>query len=387
VPQPSFSVVGLFAGIGGLELGLEQAGGRSELLCEWWEPAEAVLATHWPDTPLHRDVQTLRSIPRADVVTAGFPCQDLSQAGRTAGIGGKRSSLVGEVFRLIKRNKPRWLVLENVRNMLALEGGQAMRFLVDELESQGYRWAYRLVDSRSSGVAQRRQRVLMVASRTEDPAAVLLADDAGEPTSDWYRQDAYGFYWTEGLRGLGWAVDAVPTLKGGSTVGIPSPPAVWSPDAAPGHQIVLPTIEDAEFLQGFPRGWTATGHPHSRKNGPRWRLVGNAVTVGMSRWLGTRLAEPGEPLGGGRQFSSGRWPTAAWGGKGKAWASPLSMWPTAMAYRHLLDTLSLEQVTPLSARATAGFLSRTERSSLRFMPEFLVALKEHLRVIEDRGAA
>jgi DNA (cytosine-5)-methyltransferase 1 len=259
-----------------------------------------------------------------------------------------------------------------------------MRFLVDELESQGYRWAYRLVDSRSSGVAQRRQRVLMVASRTEDPATILLADDAGEPSEDWYRQDSYGFYWTEGLKGLGWAVDAVPTLKGGSTLGIPSPPAVWIPEAPLGRQIVLPTIQDAEALQGFPRGWTDDAEEQRRRNGPRWRLVGNAVTVGMSRWLGSRLADPGEPLGGGRELSSGRWPAAAWGGKGKVWASPASMWPTAQPYTHLLETLSLEQLTPLSARATAGFLSRTERSTLRFMPEFLVALKEHLKALDDR---
>ncbi len=375
----TFTVAGLFAGIGGVELGLERAGGHTELLCEWWTPAQDVLAARWPETALHDDVQSLASLPSVDVVTAGFPCQDLSQAGRTAGITGERSGLVGEVFRLLQQARPRWLLLENVRNMLVLDQGRAMRYLIDELESQGYRWAYRLVDSRSSGVPQRRQRVLLVASRTEDPRSVLFADEAGEPDPSWFGDTAYGFYWTEGLTGVGWAKDAVPTLKGGSSVGIPSPPAIWVPSAPAGHQIVTPIIEDAEALQGFPRGWTEPAQPDGKRNGPRWKLVGNAVTVGVSAWLGSRLAYPGEPIVDGRPFDKRRWPTCAWGGHGKAWASPLSMWPVREPYTHLLDMINIEQAVPLSPRATAGFLSRAERSTLRFDPDFLVALKDHLR--------
>ena len=144
-----------------------------------------------------------------------------------------------------------------------------MRYLVDELESLGYRWAYRLVDSRFTGVPQRRQRVIFVAALDLDPRTVLFADEAGEPDDEWFDDTAYGFYWTEGLRGVGWAKDAVPTLKAGSTIGIPSPPAIWNPGADADRLIVTPQIGDAEELQGFPRGWTepagigvdAEGHP------------------------------------------------------------------------------------------------------------------------------
>jgi DNA (cytosine-5)-methyltransferase 1 len=299
-----------------------------------------------------------------------------------AGIAGENSSLVGQVFRLVEAANPRWLVLENVRNMLVLDQGRAMRYLITNLEQLGFRWAYRLIDSRASGVPQRRQRVLLVASRTEDPTTVLFADEAGEPAADSFGDAAYGFYWTEGLTGLGWARDAVPTLKGGSTVGIPSPPALWIKDARPGHQIVTPTIEDAEALQGFPRGWTAPGQSDGKRNGPRWKLVGNAVTVGVSRWLGSRLASPGEPiLDDVKPFDKLRWPAVAWGGEGRAWKSPLSMWPVVEPYSHILDVIDAEKALPLSHRATAGFLSRTERSSLRFDPDFLVALKDHLRAL------
>ena len=78
--------------------GLERAGGEAALVCDWWEPARAVLAARWPDTPQHGNVQTLRSLPTVDVFTAGCPCQDLSQAGRMEGIRAERSGLVSEVL-------------------------------------------------------------------------------------------------------------------------------------------------------------------------------------------------------------------------------------------------------------------------------------------------
>src|SRR5262249_12660226 len=138
------------------------------------------------------------------------------------------------------------------------------------------KWAYRVVDTRAFGFPQRRQRVLLLASRKRDPRQVLLADDVADMAPPKKRNTAHGFYWTEGNAGLGWARDAIPTLKGGSTLGIPSPPAIWLPRG----QLVTPDIRDAERLQGFPAGWTAAASPTSAKrNGPRWRLVGNAVSV------------------------------------------------------------------------------------------------------------
>ncbi|MBM7804221.1 DNA (cytosine-5)-methyltransferase 1 [Geodermatophilus bullaregiensis] len=375
------TVAGLFAGIGGVELGFARAGIHSELLCEVWDPAKAVLAEQFPDVPLADDVRTLDTLPPVDVVAAGFPCQDLSQAGRTAGIHGEHSGLVGHVFRLLESQPrlPKWIVFENVRNMLPLDKGKAMAYLVRELEDLGLRWAYRLVDSRFSGVPQRRQRVLLVASPTEDPRYVLFADDAGEPEADFYGSDAFGFYWTEGLRGLGWAPDAVPTLKGGSTLGIPSPPAVWVPGAPVGRQIVTPTIEDAERLQGFPTGWTEAGQ-HGRAKGPRWKLVGNAVTVGVAEWLGSRLRQPGTAIVGETQrlAPGASWPTAASGEAGTVWRHHVSMWPVRQDYQHLPSVVDLTAAPRLSHKAAAGFFSRTARAKLRFKEEFLVDMKAHV---------
>jgi DNA (cytosine-5)-methyltransferase 1 len=374
-----FTVAGLFAGIGGIERGLGHAGGHPELLCECWEPAKAVLGTQFPAVPLVGDIREVRSLPKVDLVTAGFPCTDLSQAGRTRGIGGRESGLVSEVFRLLRRPKAPALLLENVRNMLVLDGGRAMRYLVDALEDLGYRWAYRLVDSRFTGVPQRRQRVIFLAARHLDPRGVLFADDVGEPGKEHYWHDTFGFYWTEGLRGLGWARDGVPTLKGGSTVGIPSPPGVWCPRSEPGRCLVVPTIEDAERLQGFPTAWTAAADGIGRRKGARWKLVGNAVTVGVSTWLGRRLCDPGEPILDGAAAHAGhRWPTAAFGTAGKVWAVDLSMWPTREPYYHLSEVMNLPDAPPLSARGAAGFLARARQSKLRFVDGFLPDVAEHI---------
>jgi DNA (cytosine-5)-methyltransferase 1 len=375
------TAAGLFAGIGGVEEGLRRSGAaEAELLVENWAPAQDVLRVRFPDAKLDGDIRDVRSLPKVDLLTAGFPCTDLSQAGRTAGITGQASGLVSCVFDLLDSADPTWLVFENVRNMLVLDKGDAMRYLVGKLEEAHYRWAYRLVDSRSTGVAQRRQRVILLASRTENPADVLMADEGGEPADDHYLDDAYGFYWTEGLTGLGWAQDAVPTLKGGSTVGIPSPPGIWVRAAEPGRRLFVPSIEDAEELQGFPRGWTEPAEP-SRTNGPRWRLVGNAVTVGVSEWLGSRLSNPGEhdPRDGTR-VTDGRWPLAAWGSNGTVYRADASMWPVRLPYRHLLSTIAQESAKPLSHRAAAGFHSRMQRAKLRFDAGFAADVAEHVRI-------
>lgn len=109
----TLTVAGLFAGIGGIEQGLHRHGHHTEFLCENDPGAQTVLRRRFPGVPVAGDVRAIRALPQVDVVPAGFPCQDLSQAGRTAGIVGARSGLVDEVFRLVgrRRGAPEWLML------------------------------------------------------------------------------------------------------------------------------------------------------------------------------------------------------------------------------------------------------------------------------------
>lgn len=384
------TVVGLFSGIGGLELGLHEAGFVTASLCEIDEDARRVLRARFPDVTIHEDVLKLDGIPKADVLTAGFPCQDLSMAGRKTGIGGRQSSLVGKVFDLLgdATTRPRWLVLENVPYMLYLDGGEGMRFLTTSLEALGFNWAYRVVDARAFGIPQRRQRVILVASETEDPRRVLFADEAGEPPS----RDVigpvdpnavYGFYWTEGSRGLGWAGDAVPTIKGGSGLGIPSPPAVWVPGSG---RIGTPDIRDAERLQGFPENWTEMVRGTGRKaEGARWRLLGNAVCVPTASWIGDRLITPGEVVVESTPMRAGsKWPKAAWGDGQQVHACKASAWPVEERFRPLGDFLR-HPLAPLSERATAGFLSRAWTGIVRFSDGFLDETEQHLRHMEQKN--
>jgi DNA (cytosine-5)-methyltransferase 1 len=327
-------------------------------------------------------VRALASLPASiELITAGFPCQDLSQAGLTAGIAGGRSSLVGRVFDLLDARPTPWVLLENVSFMLQLDRGAAMATLVAAFEARGYRWAYRVVNSLAF-LPQRRERVLFLATRTDaDPADVLLTDEA-RPDETPTRLDthAHGFYWTEGIRGLGWARDAVPTLKNGSTVGIPSPPAMLLPNGT----CITPDIRDAERLQGFDADWTAPAEAVARPS-MRWGLVGNAVTAPVAAWLGERLARPGryEPDRDVRLDDARRWPRAARFDGERRVGVAIGAFPVWRERPPLADFLRYPG-KPLSARATRGFLARTERGCLRFAPGFREKLREHLAAMEIR---
>ena len=371
-------IAGLFAGIGGMELGMQRAGHHATLVCDILPTARAVLNARFPDVEYRDDITRLRSLPaEVDLICAGFPCQDLSQAGMTAGIHGSRSGLIGEVFRLLSRRRIGTVVLENVPFMLQLNGGNAMRAVIDEFERRRYRWAYRVVDSYSFGLAQRRERVFFVASLEMDPAEVLLVDDRPierHPSALGTRP--HGFYWTEGLGGLGWAVDAVPTLKNGSTIGIASPPAVLMPDG----RLVKLSIGDGERLQGFDTDWTKPAEQVSRP-AARWVLIGSAVSVPVAQWVGSRLASPGQ-FDKARDSGfpvSGRPPRAARFDGHARFAVSVSPDPIGIRPPSIVDFMSpVPEQQLLSIKATSGFLSRTRRAKLRFTPGFIAAVERHL---------
>lgn len=379
--------VSLFSGVAGMDAGLVAAGGTLVELCESWEPARRVLQEREPGVPLAGDVRDFTPTQDHRLIAAGFPCVDLSHAGKQEGIFGKHSGLVSEVFRIAGNTRPEWLVLENVPNLLRLGRGAGIQLIIERLETLGYEWAYRVLDSRAFGVAQRRHRVIILAALTPGAAAkALLGNDTrligafDEPK----RAQASGFYWTEGRRGVGLVRGAVPTLKGGSTLGLPSAPAVWRPEARVGTRIVLPSIEDAEILQGFHRGWTAAAD-RAGEPSARWKLVGNAVTVPLARWVGERIVATDSGLNSGvhvegfpRDFKR-PWPDAAYGGPGTpVHAADASRWPIQTDMTSLDDVLDHDGLRPLSFRATKGFLSRIEESGIKLDSDFLGDLESHL---------
>lgn len=366
----------MFAGIAGFEIGLARAGFATILTCESDPAAVAVLEAH-VDAPNHLDIRTLRSLPReTELISAGFPCQDLSQAGMVAGIRGDRSGLVNEVLRLLEAERTPWLLIENVPFMLHLQGGAALTLIVGKLEELGYRWAYRVVNSLSFGLPQRRERVFLLASRVGNPADVLFVDEAQIPCRETKLFElAHGFYWTEGNKGLGWAIDAIPTLKSGSAIGIPASPAILMPNGS----IINPDIRDAEALNGFDADWTAPAQTAKRRSF-RWALIGNAVSVPVSAWIGRRLNKPGlyDRDRDKGVVSTKRWPKAARSEGRRRLEVSISTAPVWLLRPPLHEFLCYPG-TPLSVRAAEGFYMRARRSTLSFADGFLDAVAGHIQ--------
>jgi DNA (cytosine-5)-methyltransferase 1 len=368
--------LGLFAGIGGFELGMAKAGHELSCLCEIDPAAQAVLKKHFDGVPVEDDIRLLSRFPRGiDLVVGGFPCQDLSQVGRARGVRGEKSGIVSQVFRLLEKTPVQYVLLENVPFMLHLDGGAAVRYITAQLEILGYSWAYRTVDTRSFGLPQRRERVFLLASLDENPWRRLFSESVSGVSSAANDPPPCGFYWTEGNRGLGWAPDAIPTLKGGSGLGIPSPPAIWRRD----DSIVTPDLRDAERVQGFPANWTEPAESVGAR-GARWRLVGNAVTTRVAEWLGTALSDGcgAEPQGLRALKGRDSWPPAAMGMNGERYEVPASKWPVRRKMPSIEDFLHYDP-RALSHKATSGFWKRLEASGLTYPTAFARALKAHIR--------
>jgi DNA (cytosine-5)-methyltransferase 1 len=364
-------VLGTFSGVGGLESGLEKAGLSTKYLSEIDSYANLVLSDRFRGTENLGDVAAIFALPHCDVVAAGFPCQDLSQAGKMTGLHGSRSGLIKNVLTAVENSshRPDFLLFENVPFLLSVHSGAGMEWLISRIEQLGYDWAYRVVDTQAFGIPQRRRRLFLLASRVADPASILLGtEDRVRPESFDEGVDHVGFYWTEGNTGLGWAPNAIPPLK--STALVASAPAIWRPEQ---RDFVTPTIEDAEALQGLPRGWTVAAD----NKAARWRLVGNAVSVPVAEWIGKRLIKDAATtclqLGG--QLGAGKWPKSAKGGPKRARIKvEAGDLPGAVNLGKIATFISPD-APKLSGRAAAGFLKRLEASRLRVPDGFLADLR------------
>lgn len=376
------AVVGLFAGIGGFELGFEKAGFRNALMCEIDPVAQRVLSNRFPGVEIVPDVRDISGLPaETEVLCAGFPCQDLSSIGAKKGMAGTRSSLVREVFRILERNRVEWVVFENVPFMLILNNAETIKTIGSELSRLGYKWAYRQIDS-SVFVPQKRERVYVIASLHYDPRSIILCGNAkGPPQIDYTTFSVpIGFYWTEGKYALGMKADGIPTLKAGSTIGIPSPPAILFPNGI----VATPDIRDAERLQGFPPDWTKAAEEVAKPSF-RWRLVGNAVTVNTVHWLANRIAIP-TPFTSKLNSASipenaTVWPKSAFNISGSNESADLSPWPISKR-RSGISSFLRYPVKPLSHKAVSGFLSRLRAGNLRHPTYFETTLETYQHNLE-----
>ena len=158
-----------FSGVGGLDLGFHNADIETVSLSEIDPYASAVLAERFIGVPNLGNILEVKAddIPAAEIWSGGFPCQDLSVAGKRAGFAGKRSSLAFTFLDLVEQRKPRWLLLENVPGLFSSNGGADFGRLISEMVSLGYGISWRVLDARHFGVAQRRKRVFIIAALSD----------------------------------------------------------------------------------------------------------------------------------------------------------------------------------------------------------------------------
>jgi DNA (cytosine-5)-methyltransferase 1 len=164
------TAVSLFAGVGGFDLALERNGVKVVASVEIDKKAQEVLKKHFPQSTIFGDITGVTGEqliaagfePRNGIITGGFPCQDLSVAGKRAGLGGSRSGLFWEICRLLDETRAENFILENVPGLLSSNQGADMAVVLEALVERGYRIAYRVLDAQHFGVPQRRRRVFIV---------------------------------------------------------------------------------------------------------------------------------------------------------------------------------------------------------------------------------
>jgi DNA (cytosine-5)-methyltransferase 1 len=160
------SILDLFSGIGGFSYAAERlvGGFSTKQFVEINPYCCSVLSKNWPDVPIHDDIQTYTaSVKSFDVITAGFPCQDLSTAGKQAGLRGERSGLFYEIMRLVRDIQPQFLVLENVANLVSHANGETFQEVLYQIAQAGFDAEWAVIPASDVGACHRRARIWIVA--------------------------------------------------------------------------------------------------------------------------------------------------------------------------------------------------------------------------------
>jgi len=285
------TAVSLFAGVGGFDLALERNGVKVVASAEIDKHARSVLAKHFPDAVQYDDVRKVTAdglrtagfIPERGIITGGFPCQDLSVAGKRAGLVGARSGLFYEIARIADETKAKWLVLENVPGLLTSQRGADMGAVVGTLVELGYGVAWRVLDAQHFGVPQRRRRVFIVAERAGDPARAAqvlfertsVRGDSSQIISkarNVANRTTEGSWWDGG--DISQTIDTVIAKKQAM------PEKNRFPAILQGGKVRWVTPLETERLQGFPDNWT-----EGQSDSQRYKQMGNAVAVPVVEWV------------------------------------------------------------------------------------------------------
>jgi DNA (cytosine-5)-methyltransferase 1 len=286
-------VASFFSGIGGIDLGLEQAGMTIVFQCEILTFGRQVLKAHWPDVQLTEDIRKVKpeEVPKVDVFAGGFPCQDLSLAnqGKRKGLGGLRSGLFYKYAELIEAKHPRWVFIENVPGLLNSAQGKDFKIVLRTLDELGYGVAWRVLDAKFFGTPQRRRRTYIIASLGTLGAGEVLFEQSTNSIVDEKGNRTRNF--------LASCVDE--SLPGANIFSIQHAGIGRKPSAGPqgkgyrndGETYTLDSRgnSDAVCKTNASFGVRKTSGISCGLDGDRYRAIGNAVSVPVIRWIGQRI--------------------------------------------------------------------------------------------------
>jgi len=289
-------VASFFSGIGGFDIGFEQAGFSVNFQCEIHSFCRSVLAYHWSKIPLSKDILTIdsESVPSAEVWCAGFPCQDLSVARGSKGrhgLNGSRSGLFFQLLKLAEIKKPRVILIENVHGLLSSNKGKDFWELLYTLNSLNYAVSWRLLDSRYFGVPQSRSRIYICAWINDPIAAESVLFENHRPAHPKNeRSDFLSTSWEGGAGPIPPKLAFCLAATSGRHTGTD-----WSRTYIPYKDEVrrLTPIE-CERLQGFPDHWTELHLKNigiEKSDSLRYHALGNAVSVPVVKWIARRIHE------------------------------------------------------------------------------------------------
>lgn len=303
----------LFSGVGGFDLVFSRVGAEIAWQCEIDKFARLVLSCHFPRVKCHEDIAKIgaKNLEPVDLVCGGFPCQDLSVAGRRAGLAGKRSGLWFEFARILSELRPAWVVVENVPGLFSSNGGRDFAVILHGLVKLGYGVAWRVLDSQYAGVPQRRRRVFIVGNIGSGRASQVLFESpcvCGNPAPGRETGEEVARSGTGGTGG-----DSVKEQQMTFVTATETGHGFWSEgparlrcSTAPSQPqtIVTPSMRtgrgtlpvsgsfgvrrlmpvECERLQGFPDNWTGMC-----RDSQRYKQLGNAVTVPVVEWIARRI--------------------------------------------------------------------------------------------------
>ena len=266
-----------------MELGLERTGGfRTVWQCETDEYARGVLDKHWPGVERFRDIRGVAHFPLCDVLAGGFPCTDVSGAGPRVGIKGPRSGLWKEMARVVRDVGPRYVVVENVADLLH----RGLDEVLGDLASCGYDAEWDCLPAAAVGAPHLRDRIFVVAypngAAGRPPERATVASDRGEAVR-------------EGAPESGRRRSALPDADGDEHKGRPH--AGWRTREGAGGPLVFgrPVRAEVEWEPEPAVGRVAHGVPHRVD---RLRCLGNAVVPQVARIIGERILARERALNG-----------------------------------------------------------------------------------------